>query len=186
MSKRMIISAALGIFLLFSLAVALFRSPDREQALADANMATPPATETADVRLAASAPAETPAPAATVTPTAAPKRPHVIAYYFHVTQRCVTCSTIEKYSFEALNTYFSPQIEEEILELRSVDVQQPENKHYIRDFELQFQTLVLARYEDDRLEDWKNLAQVWQLVQEKEEFFLYVKSETDAILQEAQ
>lgn len=185
MSKQKIVSIALGLFLLLSLLAALLQLPGRESALADDYTATPAATQTVDVRLAASAPTETPAPATAVAPAGATPDSHVIAYYFHVTQRCVTCVTIEEYAFEALNTYFSPQIEEGILELRPVDVTQPENKHFIRDFQLQFQTLVLARYEGDQLDEWKNLAEVWQLVQDKEKFFLYVKTETDAILQGA-
>ena len=182
MSKRTILSVTLGLFLLVSLAVAVLRPPGRVSAPQDDQVAAPTVTES-DAAHTSTAP--TAMPVASEVPAVAEARSHVVAYYFHVTQRCVTCATIEQYAFEALNTYFSPQIEEGTLELLSVDVQQPENAHYIRDFELEFQTLVVARYDDDRLDTWKNLADVWQLVQDKERFFLYVKTETDAIVQEA-
>jgi hypothetical protein len=184
MSKRMIVSVALGVFLLFSFAVALFQSSGHESTMGDDSAAILPAiyVEPAQAITSVSAMANLP----TTMPVSATSTPRsrLVANYFHATQRCVTCSTIEEYAFETLNTYFSQQIEAEILELRSVDIEQPENAHYIRDYELEYQSLVLVLYRGEKQEAWKNLAEVWQLVHEKEKFFLYVKSETDAMLQE--
>ena len=184
MSKRTMVSAALGVFLLFSLVAALLQSSGGRLAPDDDSAATMPATRAETVGANTSVPTIATPPTMSATTAGAMQRSHLVAYYLHATQRCVTCSTIESYAFEALNTYFSQQIEDGLLELRSIDVQQPENVHYVRDYELEYQSLILALYRGEQRETWRNLAEVWQLVHDKEKFFLYVQSETEALLQE--
>jgi len=184
MSKRMVLSGALGIFLLFSLAAALLQSSGGRPAPGDDFAVMLPATPAGTVQANTSVPTIVTAPTMSATTAGSTQRLHLVAYYLHATQRCVTCSTIESYAFEALNTYFSQQIEDGLLELRSVDIQQPENVHYVRDYELEYQSLILALYRGEQQEMWRNLAEVWQLVYDKEKFFLYVQSETEAMLQE--
>jgi len=108
----------------------------------------------------------------------------VIAYYFHGTHRCTTCLTIERYSREAIEKYFSEEIREGILEFKALNVEDPENRHYIQDYQLYTKSLVLALYKDDKQLKWKNLSQVWSCVGDKEKFYQYVKDETERFLQE--
>lgn len=110
----------------------------------------------------------------------------VIAYYFHGTHRCTTCLTIERYSRESIEKYFSKDIQDGILEFKPLNVEEPENRHYIQDYQLYTRSLVLALYKDDKQLKWKNLSEVWSYVSDKEKFYQYVKDETERFLQETE
>ena len=110
----------------------------------------------------------------------------VIAYYFHGTFRCTTCRTIEEYSHDAIQTYFAKELGNGRLEFRPVNVEEPGNKHYIQDYRLVSKSLVLSLVSDGKETKWKNLADVWKLVRDKEKFYQYVKDEVEIYVKEAQ
>ena len=108
----------------------------------------------------------------------------VIAYYFHGTFRCTTCRTIEQYSHDAIQTYFAKELGNGRLEFRPVNVEEPENKHFIQDYQLVTRSLVLSLVSDGKETKWKNLTDVWKLVRDKDKFFQYVKDEVEKFLKE--
>ena len=108
----------------------------------------------------------------------------VIAYYFHGTFRCSTCRTIEQYSHDAIQMYFAKELGDGRLEFRPVNIEEPENKHFIQDYQLVTRSLVLSLVSDGEETKWKNLADVWKLVRDKDKFFQYVKDEVEEFLKE--
>ena len=112
-----------------------------------------------------------------------PKR--VVAYYFHGRARCVSCVTIERLTREAITTTFKDELETNALDLQIVNVQTPGTQHFIRDYDLVSQSVVLVLYAGDTQVEWKNLDRVWELLRTPEEFRRYVVAETRAMLQEA-
>ena len=110
----------------------------------------------------------------------------VIAYYFHGTFRCSTCRTIEQYSHEAIQMYFVKELGNRKLEFRPVNIEEPENKHFIQDYQLVTRSLVLSLMSDGKEMKWKNLPEVWKLVRDKDKFFQYVKDEVEIYVKEAQ
>ena len=110
----------------------------------------------------------------------------VIAYYFHGTNRCTTCRTIERYSKEAIDRYFAQELKNGKLDFKPINVDEPENRHYIQDYQLYTRSLVLALYNDNILLKWKSLSEVWSYVSDKEKFYQYVKDETERFLEETE
>lgn len=108
----------------------------------------------------------------------------VIAYYFHGTFRCTTCRTIEQYSHDAIQMYFAKELGNGRLEFRPVNIEEPENKHFIQDYQLVTRSLVLSLMSDGKETKWNNLADVWKLVRDKDKFFQYVKDEVEKFLKE--
>jgi len=108
----------------------------------------------------------------------------VIAYYFHGTHRCTTCLTIERYSREAIEKYFSKEIQDGILEFKPLNVEEPENRHYIQDYQLVSSSLVISLVKQDKEVTWKNLIDVWKHVRDKDRFFQYVKDGIDNFIKE--
>ena len=108
----------------------------------------------------------------------------VIAYYLHGTFRCTTCRTIEKYSKEALEKYFANELKSGKLEFRPVNIEEPENKHFIQDYQLVTRSLVLSLVSDGKETKWKNLPDIWKLVHDQDKFFQYVKDEVEQFLKE--
>jgi len=106
----------------------------------------------------------------------------VVVYYFHGNLRCSTCRTIEAYSEEAIKEGFADELASGRLDWRVVNTDEPDNKHFVQDFELVTRSLVLVEYRDDKVSRHENLQQVWQLVRDKERFLDYVRASTREFL----
>lgn len=122
--------------------------------------------------------------AATLKAALQPAKSKVIAYYFHGTFRCSTCRTIEKYSHDAIQQYFLKELGNGKLEFKPLNVEDPENRHYIQDYQLFSKSLVLSLVTDGKEIKWKNLTDVWTYVRDKEKYYQYVKDEIDNFLKE--
>ena len=106
----------------------------------------------------------------------------VVAFYFHGNVRCATCKKIEAYASEAVTTGFSDQLASGRLAWRVVNVDKPENKHFIEDFQLVTRSVVLAEYSGEKVIRWENLDRAWQLVRSKDSFVEYVQDEAREFL----
>ncbi len=102
----------------------------------------------------------------------------VIAYYFHGTRRCKTCLTIEAYADESMKTGFPQELETGRLTWRVLNVEEPENEHFVQDFELATRSVVLVEAKNGKTEKWKSLDKVWKLVGNKGAFVAYIQKET--------
>jgi hypothetical protein len=100
----------------------------------------------------------------------------VVAYYFHVTVRCQTCRAIEAYSKEAIEKGFAGDLKSGAIEWRLVNVQLPENRHFIQDYRLFTRSLVLVKVRNGKQVEWRNLERVWDLVGDKAQFQKYVQT----------
>jgi hypothetical protein len=109
--------------------------------------------------------------------------PHkVIAYYFHTNTRCSTCIKIEQYSHEAIEQGFPNELKNGTLEMRVVNYEQPENRHFIQDYKLVSKSLVLVDTVNGKQTKWTNLKLVWQLTGRKDAFLNYVRKEVRGYL----
>lgn len=106
-----------------------------------------------------------------------------IAYYFHGTVRCATCRKLENYSQEALETGFADKLADSSLIWQVVNYDEKENKHYIKDYRLFTKAVILSRVRDGKEVNWTNLAKIWELVNDKEEFIAYVQAEAGAFFE---
>ncbi len=109
----------------------------------------------------------------------------VIAYYFHGNYRCTTCTTLERLSRKAINEKFSKELESGTLAFKSVNVDEPQNRHFIADFGLYTKSLVLVEMQGDKVIKYKNLKAIWTLWKDEPEFEKYVQKEVAAFLKEA-
>ena len=107
----------------------------------------------------------------------------VVAYYFHGTNRCTTCRKIEAYSHEAVETGFGQALTTGKLEWRALNVEEPANQHFIKDYKLYTRSLVLVSYQGEKQLRWKNLERVWELVGDKGQFTRYVQDEVKAFME---
>ncbi len=110
----------------------------------------------------------------------------VTVYYFHGSFRCVTCTNMEKYSREAVETNFKVALASGKLEFKAVNVDEPDNVHFAEDYKLYTKTLIVSLVKDGREERYKNLDMIWQLVRNKQEFIDYVAAGVNEFLKEAQ
>ena len=108
-------------------------------------------------------------------PSAAPS---AIVYYFHGSTRCTTCKTIEAYAHETVAAAFAPDLKAGSLEWKVVNVDEPANQHFVRDYQLYTRSVVVVDAKDPKR--FKVLDRVWQLVGDKAAFQRYVEQEIRA------
>lgn len=108
----------------------------------------------------------------------------VIAYYFYTNFRCQSCYTIEKYTKEALESIFEDELASRKLVFTPVNVEEKENEHFLGDYQLYTKSVVLSLIKDGKEVRFKNLKQVWELLGNKDEFYKYIKEETQKFLDE--
>lgn len=109
----------------------------------------------------------------------------VVAFYFHGNVRCATCRKIEAYADEAIHSAFPAELEAGALRWQAVNIDEPENTHFIQDFELTTRSVVMAEYRDGKVVRFKNLDKVWQLVRSQEQFTEYVQGEAREFLEKS-
>jgi hypothetical protein len=105
-----------------------------------------------------------------------------VAYYFHGNVRCATCRKLEAYSGEAIAGGFPAELASGRLAWRVVNTDEPENAHFVNDFELVSKSLVLVEYHDGEVTRFQNLTLIWQLVRDKDGFIKYVRDATREFL----
>jgi thiol-disulfide isomerase/thioredoxin len=101
-----------------------------------------------------------------------------IVYYFHTTGRCPTCIKMEKYTNEAVKAYFSNELKSGKIEFKVVNVDMPENEHFMKDYGLYTKSVVISEIKSGKEIRWKNLDKIWTKVRDKNEFMNYIKQET--------
>lgn len=108
--------------------------------------------------------------------------PRVIAYYFHTTNRCANCMKFEAWASEALQDHFAEPLGTGTLEWRVINVEEPQNRHFVDDYQLHTKAIVLSKLQDGEQTQWKNLEQIWELLKDKVAFAQYIASETATFL----
>jgi hypothetical protein len=108
----------------------------------------------------------------------------VIAYYFHGNMRCYSCNILEQYSRQAIEENFQDELASGRLVFKTVNVQEKANDHFMKDYGLYSQSLVLSLVENGKEKKFKNLTMVWQYSRDRQKFISYVKDEVNAYLRE--
>ena len=100
-----------------------------------------------------------------------------VVYYFHRTIRCPSCNLLEYLTKAAVEVGFPQALESGELELAVKNVDEDENAHFIDDYGLTAQSVILSRQGNGKEERWKNLEKVWDLLHQEEAFMAYVQEE---------
>lgn len=109
---------------------------------------------------------------------------HVKVYYFHGDFRCSKCHKLEQYSKEAIENNFKAELASGKLEFKVINTDEKGNEHFLNDYQLYTKSLVISLVKGGKEDKYKNLTKIWEYVQDKQEFFDYVKEEIAAYLKE--
>lgn len=106
----------------------------------------------------------------------------VIVYYFHRTLRCESCLMVEALTAKALEQ-FATELERDVLRWSPVNLDEPKNEHYMDEFQLWFNAVVLVREMDGKVVSWKDLGEkIWDLYPYEEEYTEFVTAEVSRFL----
>ncbi|SPD76358.1 conserved exported hypothetical protein [uncultured Desulfobacterium sp.] len=106
----------------------------------------------------------------------------VIVYYFHGNFRCATCRRIEQLTREAVSENFGAELSSGALEMRVINVEEPENSHFSKDYKLFTKSVVVSDMVNGKETQWKNLQKVWELVHQQKAFKDYIRDEIRSYL----
>ncbi len=120
----------------------------------------------------------TPAPAVAQVAIAQKSDPLTV-YYFHGTKRCMTCNKIEELTKQAISGKFAKELADGAVIFTSVNVEAPDNEHFIRDFDLTVRSVVMSK--NGKFEKFDD---VWTLVGDPAKFTAYVQDGAVKMMEE--
>ncbi|MGM0576010.1 MAG: nitrophenyl compound nitroreductase subunit ArsF family protein [Myxococcota bacterium] len=100
-----------------------------------------------------------------------------VVYYLHGSYRCATCRKLEAYTEEAVRDAFGDDLEGGGVAWEPVNVEEPGNVHYAKDFEVTGKAVVVAEVRGDEQVRWTKLGRIWDLVGDKQAYITYVQDE---------
>ena len=109
----------------------------------------------------------------------------VVVTYFHTTARCVSCIRIEDTTTASISEAFAREIAEGRLVWRVLNTDEPSNGHFVADYGLFTKSVIVSDQRSGREIRWKNLDQVWHLLDDPAAFRAYVEREVRAFLESA-
>ncbi len=89
------------------------------------------------------------------------KKTKLLVYYFHITDRCNTCRSIEAVTTKALNENYKNELDSEIIVFKTFNVEYPENKYICEKYQAYGATLALTKIEfgaEVKIDDLTNFA----------------------------
>jgi len=74
----------------------------------------------------------------------------LLVYYFHITNRCNTCRSIETLTTKVLNETYKTELDSGIIIFQSFNVDLPENKELCKKYDAYGATLALTKIENNK------------------------------------
>ncbi len=108
------------------------------------------------------------------TIASANERAAVTVTYFTSNVRCVSCRKIEALTLNTIETQFAEQMSSHWLVFETINIDLPENKHYIEEYELSFKTVVIAYGDETGEKQWRKMDKVWELLSNEDQFDDYI------------
>jgi len=109
----------------------------------------------------------------------------VIVYYFHRTVRCPSCTFLEKLTRDAVEIGFAYELENGKITMQAINVDEKGNEHFVDDYNLSVQSVVLSQVDHGKEKRWKNLDQIWTLLEDQEQLWEYLQEEIQSFLMES-
>lgn len=106
----------------------------------------------------------------------------IVAYYFLGKTRCSSCRKIEEVSRRTIGESFRRELDDGRLQFLAVNIDQPENRQFIEKYRLESSSLVIVEMQAGKPVAWKNLQEVWTLVEDEPRLADYVREEVAAKL----
>ena len=101
----------------------------------------------------------------------------IIIYYFHGSKRCSNCLKIEEFTKNLLTTDFKKELKNGQIELKVLNIEEPQNKYFIKKYKLYTKSLIISNVRDNKETKWKNLEKIWLYLSDEEKFQKYVSDE---------
>jgi len=102
---------------------------------------------------------------------------HLVVYYFLTNQRCKSCIYLENTTKASLDQNFSHELKIGNIIFKTVNIDEPQNKHFIDEYGLFTKSVIVSSMEKGVQIKWKNLDKIWDLIGQDEVYKAYITSE---------
>ena len=109
----------------------------------------------------------------------------VIVYYFHRTARCPSCTLLEEITRDAVEIGFAQQLADGTITMNAINVDEEDNEHFVNDYGLSVQSVVLSQVVNGKEKRWKNLDRIWTLLEDQGQLWEYFQKEIQSFLEES-
>jgi thiol-disulfide isomerase/thioredoxin len=99
----------------------------------------------------------------------------VVVMYFHRTHPCPTCRKMSAFTEEAVKNGFAEQMKSGKVEYHYIDFQDENNAELVKGYSIERPTLIVAQVVDNKVKEHKNLGDIWDKVDDKDDFVKYVR-----------
>ncbi|MEE8320085.1 MAG: nitrophenyl compound nitroreductase subunit ArsF family protein [bacterium] len=96
--------------------------------------------------------------------------------YFHRRFRCPECEKIEAGTRKALETHFPDAMADGRLVMSIIDLDEPGNEHYTKDYNFFFNTIIVVNVKNGQDAGYKNLEDVWKIYEDEEALSRYIRT----------
>lgn len=104
-------------------------------------------------------------------------------YYFHHTDRDEGCRSLERLTVQSLYTCFKSHLVSGKLVWRSVNVDEPWNRHFADDFSIKRRSIVVVSSSPGKKIVWKVLGNAEEMAADRAGFMQYIKNEVSPLLE---
>lgn len=101
----------------------------------------------------------------------------IVVYYFHRTLRCPSCTLLEEIARGAVAFGFEKEVSSGAIRMTVVNVDEKANEHFVDDYKLNTQALIVSQVLNGKEQRWKNLDQVWTLIGDEAQLWAYIQKE---------
>ena len=106
----------------------------------------------------------------------------VVVYYFHGNRRCRTCMGIQRAIQTTVSERFAAETASGALVFREVNIDEPANAHFVKDFNLSSSSMVVVAKSGQKTVKWENCSQVWPLAHKETELAAYAEKQIRSYL----
>ncbi|TWU66814.1 nitrophenyl compound nitroreductase subunit ArsF family protein [Crateriforma conspicua] len=106
----------------------------------------------------------------------------LVVHYFFSNTRCVTCRAIEEQTRKVLKHNFATQLDDGDVVWKTLNYEDPDNAEWADRFEIMMPVVVLAKYQNGEIVDWKRLDEVWGRVGDTDGFEQLIVNRVERML----
>lgn len=107
----------------------------------------------------------------------------IVVYYFHGNRRCRTCMGIQSAITTTIDERFAAETASGALRFQEVNIDQPENSHFVKEFDLGSSSMVVVAKKGEKTIKWENCAQVWPLSHQQAALIDYAEKQIRSYLE---
>jgi len=106
----------------------------------------------------------------------------VKVFYFHGPIRCHTCLQIENEIKMTLNQKFDKEMKNKKIVFECIDYVSDTTNNYEKQYNLENQALIIAKFENNKQVKWKNLDKIWKFTGNFDKMSRYISNEINDYL----